>query len=242
MNRWPSRIIATLLTAVVVGQSAQAQLTPDAVRKAIARGADFLKRQQDRSDGSWPEAPFPAGGVSSLVMLALLESGTPPDDPIIDRGLRYLRTIKPANTYVVSLQTMVYCLARPDDDKGRIRENVHWLEESQIKQGGTAGMWGYGAQNMRGDNSNSQYALLGLREAAEIGERVDPEVWRRAREHFLRIQNRDNGGWGYEISSGSPTGSMTVAGVSSLIITGLRIHEGLEKLENGVIKNCGQWQ
>lgn len=242
MNRWLTRVLGSFLAVVVAGQTAFAQLTPEAVRKAIARGADFLKRQQDRSDGSWPEAPFPPGGVSSLVMLALLESGTPPDDTVIDRGLRYLRTIRPANTYVVSLQTMVYCLARPDDDKGRIRENVHWLEESQIKQGATVGMWGYGAHNMRGDNSNTQYALLGLREAAEIGERVDPEVWRRSREHFLSSQNRDNGGWTYEIGAGTPIGSMTVAGVSSLIITGLRIHEGLEKLENGVIKNCGQWQ
>jgi len=150
----------------------------------------------------------------------------------------------PSNTYVVSLQTMVYCLARPDQDIGRIKENVAWLESVQWKQGPMAGMWGYGASS-RGDNSCTQFALLGLREAAELEPahwrvNVDPETWRLAREHFVRTQAGD-GGWGYE-GPGGMTGSMTVAGISSLIITGLRLHESEEKITNGVIENCGKWK
>jgi len=241
MNRLLPRIAGPILILCLAGRPVFAQVTAEAVRKAIGTGTGFLKRQQDRTEGSWPESALPAGGVSALVMLALLESGTKPDDPVIDRGLRYLRTVKPAHTYVVSLQTMVYCLARPQEDMGRIKQNVLWLEEAQVKGGQCSGMWGYGLNTLRGDNSNTQYALLGLREPAELGVPVDPKVWQRSREHFLQAQTRD-GGWGYEPGANSPTGSMTVAGISSLIIAGLRIQEGQEKIENGVIKNCGQWQ
>jgi hypothetical protein len=231
---------------------AYAQVTAESVRRAVDRGRDFLLRQQ-QGDGSWPEGSHPRGGVTSLVMLALLESGVKPDHPAIDQGLRYLRTIRPsgsklqmgANTYVVSLQTMVFCLARPQEDLGRIKENVAWLEEAQVKSGAAAGMWDYGMSKLRGDNSCTQFALLGLREAAELEPRelrvkVDPEVWRRVREHFASTQGGD-GGWGYQ-GPGGPSGSMTSAGISSLIIAGMRMHEGEETIRNGQIEKCGEWK
>jgi hypothetical protein len=237
---------------VVLTRPAAAQVTADAVRRAVDRGRDFLLRQQ-QGDGSWPEGSHPRGGVSSLVMLALLESGVKPNHPAIDQGLKYLRTIRPAgsklqpgaNTYVVSLQTMVFCLARPQEDLGRIKENVAWLEEAQIKSGEAAGMWDYGISKLRGDNSCTQFALLGLREAAELEPRelrvkVDPDVWRRVREHFGGTQG-DDGGWGYQ-GPGGPSGSMTSAGISSLIIAGMRMHEGEETIRNGVIEKCGEWK
>ena len=40
-------------------------------------------------------------------MLALLTAGVPADDPVVRRGLPYIRGLKPKNTYVVGLQTMV---------------------------------------------------------------------------------------------------------------------------------------
>jgi hypothetical protein len=232
------------IPAILLPRDATGDVTAEKVRTAIDRGVDYLKRQQrgraKGGDGAWEENPLYPGGLSALAMLALLESGIKPDDPVIDEGLRFLRTIKPSKTYVVGLQTMVYCLARPREDMHRIQENVKWLEDAQIKSGATAGMWDYGAGGLRrGDNSNTQFALLGLREAAEIGVAVDPEVWRRSRRHFETTQSGD-GSWGYERGGGS--GSMTVAGISSLIICGLRLHEGQEKIVAGRIENCGQWQ
>ena len=210
---------------VLLVRPAGAQVTAEAVRRAVDRGRDYLLQRQ-QGDGSWPEGAHPRGGVTALVMLALLESGVKPDHPRIDHGLRYLRTIRPsgtklqqgANTYVVSLQTMVFCLARPQEDLGRIKENVAWLEEAQIKTGATAGMWDYGTFKTRGDNSCTQYALLGLREAAELEPpelrvKVDPEVWRRVREHFTKPGSQaDDGGWGYQ-GAGGASGSMTAGGI-----------------------------
>jgi hypothetical protein len=245
-------VFGTVVIALAPHTIAAADLTAESVRRAIERGQDFLRRQQ-QGDGSWPEGSHPRGGVTALALLALLESGMKPDHPAIDHGLRYLRTIRPSgsplagptNTYVVSLQTMVYCLARPHEDIGRIKENVAWLEEAQIKSGQHVGMWDYGMGRHRGDNSCTQFALLGLREAAELEPpelriKVDPEVWRRVREHFVRNQS-DDGGWGYQGAHGV-TGSMTSAGISSLIIAGMRLHEGEETIRGGQIDNCGKWQ
>src|SRR6266508_3213137 len=79
------------------------------VRDAIDRGVQYL-RDVERGNGHWETDGTVArpGGFSSLAMLALLHSGVKPDDPLIERGLKYLRTVPPKDTYVVGLQTMVF--------------------------------------------------------------------------------------------------------------------------------------
>src|SRR6516225_4616865 len=70
----------------------------DRVRRAIERGVQFL-RDQENNNGDWELdmglANTRQGGETSLVLLALLNSGVKPDDPIIERGLKFLRTIEP---------------------------------------------------------------------------------------------------------------------------------------------------
>ncbi|HEX7900053.1 MAG TPA: prenyltransferase/squalene oxidase repeat-containing protein [Planctomycetota bacterium] len=80
-----------------------------------------------------------------------------------------------------------------------------------------------------GDNSNAQYAALGLRSCLDAGIDVDPKVLTQARKWWMSSQNSD-GGWGYngEGSQGgedNPTsvsntsyGSMTVGAVGAMCI------------------------
>ncbi len=80
-------------------------------------------------------------------------------------------------------------------------------------------MWNYGRGQLGGgheDNSNTQFAILGLREAALAGVRVKRRTWELASEHFIDTQN-DDGGWGYHINDPS-TGSMTCSGIGCLVI------------------------
>ena len=94
---------------------------------------------------------------------------------------------------------MVFCAAEPKQDLILIRRNAKWLEEQQIKDGSRAGMWSYpkpGAPNV-GDNSNTQFALLGLYEAERAGVPVNDKIWRLALNHWQKSQNPD-GSWGYE--------------------------------------------
>jgi hypothetical protein len=230
------------------GESATARggVTGQEVENAIRDGMRFLKTRQ-RPDGSWPEVEGRANtGTTSLVTLALLTAGEKQDSPTIRASLDYLRAFGPLqlrSTYAIGLQTMVFAAGDPERDRLRILANVDWLEHAQLKPGDRMpwpGMWTYtDAKFQAGDNSNTQYALLGLSAASEAGVAVRPEIWQLSRDHFERSQNRD-GGWAYTPRHTPSTGSMTCAGIASLIIAGSRRYEGLEVLDGNSIRNCGK--
>lgn len=64
------------------------------------------------------------------------------------------------------------------------------------------------------DNSNTQYALLGLRACAEADIEIPQDVWADAEKHLLRTQSND-GGWNYS-AGGYSYGSMTAGGLGGL--------------------------
>jgi hypothetical protein len=227
-------------------------VTREEVEQAIKDAIRFIKSQQ-RPDGSWLDADQRIEvGTTALATLALLTAGLPPSDPSVARALEHLNRYDAAalgKTYSVALQTMAFAAADPERYKVQLARNVKWLEDAQIKPGDRhlwPGSWEYtAAKQQQGDNSNTQYALLGLHAAAEAGIPVREEVWLLARQYWERGQKRGGaatGGWSYtpEDRQG-PTGSMTCAGISSLIITGLKRFEGQEVLTaDGTIRNCGK--
>jgi hypothetical protein len=175
----------------------------------------------------------------------LLTAGERPDSPTIRAALDYLRHFGPQqlrSTYAIGLQTMALAAGEPERDRLRILANVDWLENAQIKpadRGQWPGTWSYSdVKYNQGDNSNTQYALLGLNAASEVGVAVKPEVWALSRRYFEVTQARE-GGWGYKPGA-APTGSMSCAGLSSLIITGSKLHQGKEFLQGETIQNCGE--
>jgi hypothetical protein len=119
----------------------------DRVRDAIDRGVRYLREKQ-LPDGSWEvdvACTGNPGGWSSLAMLALLNAGVLPEDPVMVKGLNYLRSVKPAKTYVVGLQTMVYALAAQPQDIERIQKNADWLLKQRVYVDGQFRGWTYGA-------------------------------------------------------------------------------------------------
>lgn len=248
--RCPPRLAVLFLAAVIgltADASARAGVTAKEVENAIKAGVHFLKQQQ-RDDGSWNDVDNDAHtGTTSLVTLALLTAGEPVNSPTISKALDFLRRFGPnelKSTYAVSLQTMVFAAAQPDRDQLKLAANVEWLTGAQIRPGDRQlwpGSWSYSSfKNRHGDNSNSQYALLGLNAASEVGIPVKAEVWTLARRYWEECQHAD-GGWAYTPDANSPaTGSMTCAGVSSLIITGLKRFQGQEYLKGEEIINCGK--
>ncbi len=214
--------------------------------RAIYGGVQFLKAQQ-RPDGSWADVEAESRtGTTSLVTLALMTAGETPDSQAIRQALDYLRHFVPGelrSTYAISLQTMVFATAEPRRDILRIAANVRWLEQAQIKRNEPVswpGSWTYSDTKRRfGDNSNSQYALLGLFVASEVGVPVQPSVWELSRSYWERGQKR-NGSWAYTPDANNPTASMTCAGISSMIISRLRRSQGQEVLQGDVIDDCGK--
>src|SRR5262249_26196752 len=135
--------VLVIVSAVVMGPlRARADLTPQQVSEAIDRAVAFLRRQQN-NNGTWPDQTALVVGVTALCTLALLNAGVPPEDPAIQKSLRYLRPLDRKQTYVVALQTMVFCAAESKDDLLLIRRNVNWLQETQVKTGDRKGAWSY---------------------------------------------------------------------------------------------------
>jgi serine/threonine protein kinase len=219
------------------------------VEKAIRNGVRYLRTQQ-RADGSWTEIETEAEtGATSLVTLALFSSGEKRGSPPVDKALEYLRRFGPEqlhSTYAIALQTMVFATeaAEPNRDQMRIAANARWLEQAQIKSGDPVkwpGSWTYSTSKRArpGDNSNSQYALVGLQAAMEAGVPVKPEVLARARAYWQTSQNQD-GSWAYTPGGSSPRASLTTAGISSLIITAVERDRGQEFLQGDSVQNCGK--
>lgn len=184
------------------------------VDAAVAQGVEFLRTQQ-QADGSWSELPGMPGGVTALCTLAMVEGGAPIDDPGVLRAVDFLRRLEPEKTYCRALQTIVYSVVDPKEYAADIARNVAWLEQTQISGGERAGAWGY--PRTSGDNSNTQFAVLALRAAADAGATVKAETWRKTAQYFFRTQNAD-GSWGYQ-SRMHGSGSMTGAGVMSLVLS-----------------------
>ena len=240
-------IVVSIAAQLATGARCSANVTREEVERAIREGVRYLKSVQ-RADGSWSDVENEAKtGTTSLITLALLTAGEKVDSPTIHRALEYLRGYKPndlKSTYAIALQTMVFAAAQPERDQLRIANNVSWLERAQIKKGDPVnwpGSWTYSdsKRTRPGDNSNTQYALLGLHAASEVGVPVKPAVWELARTYWERSQ-KQTGGWAYTPDSTNQTASMTCAGISSLIITGLRRFQGQEFLQGETIQNCGK--
>ncbi len=221
--------IVSLTAAALAVAAAPDGFAEDLSAHRVKAAIDLAKRYlagMQRRDGAWDWGGNDEHeiGITSLALLSLLNAGEAPDQGPVLRGLNYLRRIdvseKPKLNYDASLMLMALCAAKRPDDLPQITALAQRLEKNQFDiktdRGKDYGGWGYTAR-LAGtpDTSNSQYAILGLREAAEYGVPVSREVWNRAQEYWLRQQNPD-GGWGYrEMNS---TGSMTVAGLSSLSI------------------------
>lgn len=239
-------LAATLMIVCAAkGRSAEPteELTPEQVRAAIDFGISYLSRRQ-KPDGSWPDyggmvgggIVFP-GGSTALCTLAMLSAGVPADDPRMKAALTRLESYRPQTTYVVALQTLAFCQANPRQYLTRIQANVNWLEAAQITTGPNKGAWSYRAGGSEGgDNSNSQFALLALHEAERAGATVKRETWTSAKAYWEDAQNLD-GSWGYHKRT-LGTGSMTCAGIASLIITSDRFRLPNAEVQGDQILCC----
>jgi hypothetical protein len=252
MKRFPLWLLtaAFALLAVTPARPApEEDALVDRVRKAIDSGVTYLRSQQRQ--GNWEvgqdKLGYP-GGWTSLVLLALLNAGVPPTDDAVRGGLEYLRTVPPEKTYVVGLQTMVFALAGQGIDRERIQHNVDWLVAARLPGGWTYGKLHAGGGASPADNSNTQYALLGLHEGLRAGARIDPAVLKAIQKLMIDTQTRE-GGWPYRVNLAAPLGrmpasmTMTTAGLCNLLITGMDLERGKQVLDprTGVADHCGEY-
>ncbi|RPI62084.1 MAG: hypothetical protein EHM48_04660, partial [Planctomycetaceae bacterium] len=216
--------VGLVVTLGALARSAVAQdVTSEQVSNAIQQGTGYLKT---KTDPFLVKGNFEVKGTLALEVLALINAGVPVDDPIVKAGLETIASLPNDYTYVIALKIQALAAADPKKYSKEIEAAAKWLIENQSE----TGMWTYntrrGGRIGGGDNSNTQFALLGLHEAAKCGVNIPKEVWERSRVYFTKSQCTD-GGWAY--TGGSRTGaygSMTAAGVASLYICGQRLMVG----------------
>ena len=113
------------------------------------------------------------GGLTGLVLLSLLNCGLTEEDEAVAKGLKYLRENIDASssTYVLALQIMVYAEVGDKNDLGRIKSCADMLLKSRrYDANGKLLGWSYaGYFTQAPDNSNTQYAILGLYSAMQAG-------------------------------------------------------------------------
>ena len=245
------RLIASLacLLAITAAAPAQGKRNPLVVqvgKSAIDRGVRHLKGLQ-MADGSFERDPASLavpGGWTSMAVLAMLNAGVPVDDTHVKQGLAYLRKLEPGKTYVRALQTMVFVEAGQPEDRQRIRDNIKWLIDARVIRNGQFMGWTYGKEmSASTDNSNTQYAVLGLWAGRQAGVEINRQIWESIRDYYLANQDAD-GAWIYSLTnslSGHNQASltMTTAGLCGLLIAGMELNVGREVIQpNGVATDC----
>jgi hypothetical protein len=233
-----SAIVAVAVSAFPAVAGAATPPTGRQIRATILRAVEALKRAQ-RPDGRWPDYAQ-KGGVTALVVYAMLQAGVSPEEKRAAAALEVVRRLKNESTYVVSLKVLALAAADPARYKTEIQTAVDWLVGLQH----ATGAWGYGRPPpsaiadlkvggalqaarseaelqrayQRPDASNTQFAILALSEAGRAGARVPADLWRKADRHFRSTQLL-GGGWGYVYHDPDPSeayGSITAAVVASL--------------------------
>lgn len=174
--------------------------------KARADAVAILKQWQ-RKDGSWvPNRNSWDCEIDALAIEALLDSGVPPDDPVIIKGLRSLRLYRPQTTTAVALQTVALCKANDRRDWELIQGNVDWLLKAARRDGRRLRGWALDTDAHRPSADRYTFdAVAALRAARLVGIRFDAAIWKEVRGHYLERQLGD-GGWRW-ISETGPKSS-----------------------------------
>ncbi|MDA0667228.1 MAG: terpene cyclase/mutase family protein [Planctomycetota bacterium] len=204
-----------------------------AINLAVDRGVQYMLGRQ-LLDGSWQDNQDTyRNGATALTIYALLSSGLDPRHPAILRGLEYLRTEPSDRTYSAGCELMA--LAALDDPsvfpwiEERAEDLISWQEDS--------GQWAYPGGHW--DLSCTQFAILGLRAAAQRGVDIPRNVWDEAVRGTLVTQaqtNRKTAGEGapFIYYPGHPTGwsgTMTSAGISVLAIAKEQLGERIKRTD-----------
>jgi hypothetical protein len=187
------------------------------VNRAIDRGLTYLRE-------GWSH-PMEYQNYLGLLGLTLLECDVPRDDPAVRRIAELVRAQRHLDrTYELSLAILFLDRLGDPNDEGLIRTFARRLRDGHSDSGD----WAYPcpstqvtvsggirvSRTVAGDNSNTQFAVLGLWVAQRHGVDVGPAL-REAARHFRKSQRAD-GSWTYNMIASFHKHSMTCAGLFCL--------------------------
>lgn len=257
MRRCCLFVLAFVVFVQPLAAQAKRDIRAEDVKKSIDLGVRYLKQVQ-RGNGGWEidadllgnAAVSHPGGKTALAVLALLNAGVPAKDTDVARGLAYLRTVEPESTYVCGLQMLAFAEAGLPEDRQRLQDNVKWLLDARVYKSDTREFIGWSYKrtpSVIADNSNTQYAVLGLWAAKQARINVPDAVFKEIRDFYVAHQD-PNGGWNYAVGRkfgglNSVSMTMTTAGLCGLLISGMELNVRRETLNlDGTATKCGEYE
>ena len=230
-----------LVSATGVPRARCQGFSDEAVEKAIQRGKQYLWSLYRDTGSPWPE-PEPRrnaqgklvpyknyGGRSALAMYALLACGESYNDPRMKRALEWQSRLETTGTYTLGLRCQIWALLPQRLGRRLLLKDARQLIASICRPQGAAsadlaqqtryGAYTYisdGTPARTGDNSNTQFGILGVWAAARRNVEVPKPYWELVCRHWIVTQNPD-GGWGYPLV-GSTRATMTAAGLASMFV------------------------
>ena len=171
-------------------------------------------------------------GLTALAAMAMVENGVLPSDPAIQKAYAYVKEESLANkrTYNLGLSILLLSRLGSREDRPLIQRLARRLMLGQFDSGGwpydcpidsereasRAGLQGYTRKGGVGDNSNTQFAVLGLWAASRAGVQVDESLELVAKR--FRDSQASSGGWDYQSTGKGDSNAMTTAGVYALTV------------------------
>lgn len=189
------------------------QQGPDGTWEVVAQRDEKIERGDDVRGSQW-------GGRTALCVYTLLASGESPQEPKLQKAIAFLKTARIVGTYAlgVRMQAMLFLPQAPDVKAVVKRDAEALLGMMKTKEPGT-GFYDY--DGTRGSSyyslSRSQYAVLGVWAAAQMGVEIPEGYWRTVETAWLRAQEAD-GGWAYQKAKYPTTPGITAVGVATLYI------------------------
>ena len=202
----PALVVLALFLAVVCEAPARAGPDPReaAIDRAIEKGTDYLLKQiQAQQVGK------NGFGQVALETYALVVAGISVDHPIIRNNFLFLRKRMRGSLHVYSLSCYVFALdaaisqlefdhrlLNPTLDPKRLpslgneyRSEMRAAVAGLLKTQNGHGAWRY-FQNSDFDNSNTQFAVLGLGVGAKRGISIPTSAWLDVVRHFKNGQDK----------------------------------------------------
>ena len=190
------------------------------IAEATERATEFLISRQ--KNGVWQEYRAHQLGETSLVGLSLVHANKNKTTAVRSAEQQVRRYLSSnSDTYDVSLAIMFLDSLEKKQDLYLLRDAGNRIGNGQLKNGAWSyGIPGPGRVDYRntlsgGDNSCTQFAVMGSWIARRHGTQNE-ECLKRVDTYFRNSVDANTGGWAYSANGGSPTASMTCAGLLAL--------------------------
>lgn len=238
-------------------QDKKQKVSQKEIDAAINKGVKWLKQDLEACLKNKPNS---SKGREELILYTLIHTGSTEKEESFKKLLETVLKRKPSEkeTYFLVLDILSFVSYDQKKYRDRIIEGAQTLVDYQNKDGG----WGYrgvtkfekeiletkdkkvrisrqkwGSGDNNSDNSNSQYAAIGIRACHEAGIEIDKEVIKLAKEYYEKNQC-DDGGWNYK-TVGDSYGSMCIGGLGALASYCHILKEDIKKDEK--IKKAIDW-